>query len=252
MIEVEYRRSGVVEGPQIIETPKEGYSRSKISRTLKFTSDNLDNPEILFEDHYTGCTSQRMFRASATNSKRPLSKTEGVPIVEVVRSDPVIVQEKAETFVLSHLGIGLVAHEEHKADSVAFYDTLEQITYPPSKYPSYYALRADKFTFPLQDGYYLEVGGYALGAGEKYTVYDGENSQICYDDSGVSYNVMRSISNGNNFMITPLGHGKPQSYLLGQRNGTLYRVTNNQFEKIGTGLKNCRLREMKNISKAKR
>lgn len=241
-IEIEYHRTDLVKEPVIVETPRSVYVRSKISRAVKFTSDNLDNPEIIWEEYSSFAGSPVVSRASAEQIQKPLSKIEGNPSIEVLRSEPVTVQEKLETYILTHLGIGMLFHDVQKTESTLFYDTLEEIRYLP-QYPIHDNPETkDKYTFPLQDGYYLEIG-------DGCTVYDGKNNQICRDKTGMR---IGSISNGNNFMITPVGRGTPQSYLLGQREGYLYRVTNNQFEKIGTGLKNCRLREMKNINKAKR
>ena len=252
MIEMDYSHRAVVEGPTIVETPNSNESYIKLTRLLKFTSDNINSPEIVSWNKKWDFRPVTVQRASTTH--KALSTTEGYPEITVVRSDPVTEYEYLETFVLSHLGIGLLSHDKQENTSTVFYDTLERLTYSPraEKNHSYGDEEGTgEFTFPMQDGYYQKAEERTSGL-VSCAVYDSDDNLICGARTGGANGIIGVLSGRNNFAITPVGRGSPQSYLLGQREGALYRVTDSQCTAVGSGLKNCRLREMKNINKARK
>lgn len=245
-IDMEYDHIGVIDGPTMVETPNSTEAYETLSRTLKFTSDSINNPEIVSGDKYRYISSILVKRAST--EQKPLSVTEGYPKITVAKSDPVTEEEYLETYVLSHLGIGVVFHDKQVTSSVAFYDTLEYLYYKTrTGIPGVREKEGTgEFTFPLQDGYYQKAKEMPSEL-VSCAVYDSGGTLICGANG-----IIGVLSDRNNFMIAPLGRGSPQSYLIGRRNGELYRATDNQFTQIGDGLKNFRLRELKNMNKAKR
>ncbi len=96
----------------------------------------------------------------------------------------------------------------------------------------------EEIKIPVQDGFYILTG-------DVPKLFD-ENNQLVLNFN----NFGRNISHFRNFSIAKLSN---QKYLLGIHGGELFLIQDGQPQKIiDEGLKNFRLRELKNISKAKR
>lgn len=111
------------------------------------------------------------------------------------------------------------------------------------------------FYLTMQDGYQASIRN--LGEDMEYWqfggVFDSDGNQVLG-----TFPQLASRSNAHkwNMSIVKLKSG---GYLVGIRqdakrsiDGALYKITDSSFELVGDGLKNFRLRELKNISKAKR
>ncbi len=106
------------------------------------------------------------------------------------------------------------------------------------------------FYFPIQDGYYSE---WAIDTNFSPPIF---NLLGIYDSfSKIYYNLPtyeKYIPKGGWFENLPnLSLAKlNKGHLLGFHNENLYKIYGNNFEKVGEGLKNFRLREMKNLKGA--
>ena len=107
----------------------------------------------------------------------------------------------------------------------------------------------ENFSFPVQDGYSVKIKP-VYHATAAYTCSFGS----IYDKEGnpVVGNIFPTVNNAHEWhtSFTPLKDG---TFLFGAHGDNLYRLTSTgEFTQVGSGLKNFRLREMKNISRAKK
>lgn len=119
-----------------------------------------------------------------------------------------------------------------------------------------------EFSFPVQDKYVAKyrrdgtkIEGEVKEAEEKAWTMTGiyeSDTKISgelppqYDQEG-----RERASTDYNLSVAPLGANAANGYLVGVHDGKLYRYTD-RYEEIGDSLKNFRLREMKNIAKARK
>lgn len=113
---------------------------------------------------------------------------------------------------------------------------------------------ADNFTFPVQDEYNATIKnvGEDIDLWKFGGVYDKKNNQVVKE-----FSTRKNDAHKWNMSLVPL---KGDNYLFGVRkdedqkvDGALYKISKDgTFEQVADGLKNFRLRELKQINKAKK
>lgn len=131
----------------------------------------------------------------------------------------------------------------------------------PLEYDKPITESTDKFYFSVQDDFYALIN--FAGIDDRYIgkrtfpesnigeffwnfggVVDSDNQQVVA-------NILPDDNDAHKWNMS-LAKLKSGGYLFGIHDGALYKITDSSFELVGNGLKNFRLRELKNISKAKR
>ena len=125
--------------------------------------------------------------------------------------------------------------------------------FPDREYNTPLLKLADNFSFPVQNEFnaiisnaYHDIQQWRLSG-----IFDADNNQVVRD-----FLPDETDAHKWNMSLAKLKGG---GYLVGIRDdddrgvvGALYKITDNSFELVGNGLKNFRLRELKNISKSKK
>ena len=117
----------------------------------------------------------------------------------------------------------------------------------------------DDFDFPVQDKYYAkwkisDIGNFDAKLSVT-SIFNPDDEQICGEIPDCKDFKECAVPEGGfcvsmpNISITPL---RDNRYLLGMHGDKIYTLANDRFEEVGDGMKNFRLRKMKNINKAKK
>lgn len=108
------------------------------------------------------------------------------------------------------------------------------------------------FSFPVQDDYSLNFNVNEAGKFSLEGIF--KDSEFVAKLPEQSYHVPNNgvFSKLDNFSVAPLGNDATYGYLIGSYGNGLYKFYNDSLNKLDDDLKNFRLRELKNISKAKK
>ena len=131
----------------------------------------------------------------------------------------------------------------------------------PLEYDTPITESTDKFYFPVQDDFFALIN--FAGIDDRYIgkrTFPSSNigeffwnfgGVVDSDNQQVVANILPDDNDAHKWNMS-LAKLKSGEILVGIGGGALYKITDSSFELVGDGLKNFRLRELKNISKAKR
>ena len=189
------------------------------------------------------------------DSLPPIQESGGTPTIRLIESLQHTVGISSDIDVSNFFGIGAVSSDHYYTPLETFflyhyeYAYTAENGYADSDYASVNSV-ASYFDFPVQDNCYVRlspVGQASPAYLPQYNIQGIFDSQkeICDDIPQPKEDQMK-------LNLSAVKLNETDTYLVGVHGDKLYKVKNNNIDEIGDGLKNFRLRKMKNVAKARK